>query len=193
MNDKRIKILTPEEKRRKKDKVIIIVVLIILILLIAGLLWAFFANKDTSKHIVKVDDNTSTTTTTTVIHTTATNTTKATTTLAIRTNPTTNPPKQQVRKEFINNDNNISNQNTNSFIYNFELKDEKYNIYVCSTKNLSRISSFILYINNEYYDSSTNIYGLSVPKDDINLSSAPNIMIGIGNDKYQAIYNTECR
>ena len=206
MDDKRLKILSPEQKRRRKNNIISAFSFILIVGMIGGLIYVYATNHDNNKHISKGDVSTTTTTTTTeMVVTLERDKTTAQDIKTVKTQeyrgegvqtvfatpitdpvnttePTTNP---------VVNDRVITN--TTLYVYNFQLKDDKYKLSICNSSSNALLGKYNLYLNDTIIARSGTIDDeVLINKDTLDLSTKPNIFITIEGNQHEVSYSSKC-
>lgn len=86
----------------------------------------------------------------------------------------------------------VVNNYTKVFVYNYELKDNNYKLYVCNGENYARISGYTLLNGNNILGNATTTEGVLVDKNVIDLSNMKPLMIEVSEKKYSLKYNSKC-
>lgn len=195
MENKKLKIITPEEKRRKKDKIFMCIIFISIVLIIALLVIRYISTRDNNKELLINKKTSSTTTVTTTIpevHTVERSTENV---KGVITEKTTTMKQEKVEyvfdRDHYGNGDNVETIVDNNYTYNFDLKGDNYIITICIGNNSTY--KYNIFINDSVFERSGSDRTIKVPRPSIDLTYAPNIVIGTGNSRFEASYNTKCR
>ena len=206
MEDKRLKILSPEQKRRRKNNIISAFSFILIVGMIGGLIYVYVSNHD-NKRISKGDVTTTTTTTTSeIIFTIERDKTKSQELKTVKTNEAkgeviqtvfgtaaTDPTNSTTSASYTPTVNDRVITNTTLYVYNFQLKDDKYKLSICNSASNALLGKYNLYLNDTIIARSGTIDDeVLINKDTLDLSTKPNLFITIEGNQHEVSYSSKC-